>query len=66
MKFTKAARYRANYMGPLSVDSGFARSVAAQEAARWTEYLQKGTRESLQAWRQTRELLATARRREAA
>lgn len=47
MRFTKATRYRANCMGQLSTDASFARSVAAQEAARWTEYA----------------LLATARRR---
>lgn len=43
----------------------FARNLAAQEAQRWHEYVERGTREALSAWRAVRLQMREARARAA-
>lgn len=46
-------------------DDRFAANLQQQEAARWTEYLSRRTRESLTAWRDVRKQIRQARRQAA-
>lgn len=51
--------------GGASEEAKFLHNLAQQEPRRWAEYLQRGTREALDAWRSVRGQLRRAQKREA-